>query len=154
LSPKFNIKTTINNLLKNSIITNVLTVGLTSLLISGVAFFKEILVAESFGLSELLDTFYVAILLPGFISGVFLGSFNSVFIPNYVSALKVGENVGSFQSTSFILTAGVALLFLIFAIFFTDIYLEVFFKNHTQNYYELVKIQFYYVAPCIIFWGF
>lgn len=154
LSSKFKVKTVINSLLKNSTITNVLTVGFTTLLVSFVGFFKEIIVADSFGLSELLDTFYVAILLPGFISGVFLGSFNSVFIPNYISELKTGKNIGAFQSTSFLITIGVALLFLIFAILFTDVYLEVFFENHTQSYYDLVKTQFYFVAPCIIFWGF
>lgn len=131
-----------------------ITVGFATLLVSLVGFFKEILIADSFGLSELLDTYYVAMLLPGFISGVFLRSFNSVFIPNYVSELKTGKNIGAFQSTSFLITISIALLFLIFAIFFTDIYLEVFFKNHTQHYYDLVKIQFYFVAPCIIFWGF
>jgi putative peptidoglycan lipid II flippase len=117
-------------------------------------FFKEIVVANSFGLSELLDTFYIAILVPSFISGVFLGSFNSVFIPNYVSELKTGNNVGSFQSTSFLITIGVSIVFLLIAVLFTDVYLETFFKGHTQQYYSLVKTQFYYVAPCILFWGF
>ncbi|MFT7051066.1 MAG: putative peptidoglycan lipid II flippase [Psychroserpens sp.] len=131
-----------------------ITVGFASLLVSFFGFFKEILIADSFGLSELLDTFYVAMLLPGFVSGVFLRSFNSVFIPNYVSELKTGKNIGAFQSTSILITVGVALLFLIFAILFTDVYLEVFFENHTQSYYDLVKLQFYFVAPCIIFWGF
>ena len=32
--------------------------------------------------------------------------------------------------------------------------METFFKGHTQQYYDLIKVQFYYVAPCILFWGF
>lgn len=125
-----------------------------TLVVSGLGFFKEIVVADSFGLSELIDTFYIAVLVPGFISGVFLGSFNSVFIPNYVSELKTGKHIGAFQSASFLLTIGVAIFFLILAFLFTDTYLEVLYQGHTSQYYELIKKQFYYVAPCILFWGF
>lgn len=154
MNSKFDLKSFISNLLKNATILNVITVGLTTLLVSGMGFFKEMVIAESFGLSELLDTFYIAVLVPSFISGVFLGSFKSVFIPNYVSELKTGTNVGAFQSSSFIITVGVSLLFLLIAVLFTDVYLETFFDGHTQQYYDLVKTQFYYVAPCILFWGF
>ena len=154
MNSKFDLKSLLSNLLKNATILNVITVGVTTLLVSGMGFFKEMVVADSFGLSELLDTFYIAVLVPSFISGVFLGSFNSVFIPNYVSELKTGNNVGAFQSTSFLITIGVSLLFLIIAVLFTDVYLEAFFEGHTAGYYELVKTQFYYVAPCILFWGF
>ena len=151
---KFEFRAFISNIFKNATVTNVIIVGITTLIVSGLGFFKEIVVANTFGLSELLDTFYIAILVPSFISGVFLGSFNSVFIPNYVSELKTGKNIGAFQSTSFLMTILVSLLFLIIAFLFTDVYLETFFKGHTQQYYDLIKVQFYYVAPCILFWGF
>ncbi|WP_262732774.1 murein biosynthesis integral membrane protein MurJ [Gaetbulibacter sp. NE] len=153
MNSKFDLKSFISNLLKNSTVTNVITVGVTTLIVSGLGFFKEIVVANSFGLSELLDTFYIAILFPTFISGVFLDSFKSVFIPNYVSELKTGKNIGAFQSTSFIVTIVISLVFLLIAILFTDTYLETFFKGHTTQYYSLIKTQFYYVAPCILFWG-
>ena len=151
---KFEFRAFISNIFKNATITNVIIVGVTTLIVSSLGFFKEIVVANTFGLSELLDTFYIAILVPSFISGVFLGSFNSVFIPNYVSELKTGKSIGAFQSTSFLMTILVSLLFLIIAFLFTDVYLETFFKGHTQQYYDLIKVQFYYVAPCILFWGF
>nr|WP_321226062.1 lipid II flippase MurJ [uncultured Psychroserpens sp.] len=151
---KFDLKSLISNLLKNATITNVITVGITTLIVSGFGFLKDIVIADSFGLSELIDTFYIAILVPSFISGVFLGSFNSVFIPNYVSELKTGKHIGAFQSTSFILTIGVAIFFLIIAFLFTDTYLELLYEGHTASYYELIKKQFYFVAPCILFWGF
>lgn len=136
-------------------LTNIITVGFLTLFVKGLGFGKEIIIAENFGLSELLDTFYIAILVPSLIYNVFLGSFKSVFIPNYVSTLKLNKLlVGRFQSTSFLVTLGVAVLFFILALLFTDVYLEVFFKGHTEHYYELVKKQFYYIAPCILFWGF
>jgi putative peptidoglycan lipid II flippase len=85
---------------------------------------------------------------------VFLGAFQSVFIPNYIGELKSNGNVGSFQSASFIITLGVSLFFIVIAVLFTDIYLDIFFEGHTEDYYALVKKQFYYLVPCIFLWGF
>lgn len=151
---KPNILNWLRNKLLNVTLINIITVGALTLFVKGLGFGKEVMIAENFGLSELLDTFYIAILAPSLIYNVFLGSFKSVFIPNYVSTLKINQNfAGRFQSTSFIVTIGVALLFFIIALLFTDVYLEVFFGGHTPHYYELVKKQFYYVAPCILFWG-
>lgn len=125
-----------------------------TIIVKGLGFAKEIVIAESFGLSELIDTFYIAILIPSLIHSVFMGSFKSVFIPNYVSTLKRNTlGISQFQSTSFILTIGVSLLFFGIAYLLTDVYLETFFSGHTESYYDLIKVQFYYVAPCILFWG-
>ncbi|NRA92614.1 MAG: virulence factor MviN, partial [Psychroserpens sp.] len=139
--------------MKNATVTNILIVGIVTLFVKGLGFLKEAVIADSFGLSELIDTFYIAILIPGFMSNVFLGGFKSVFIPNYVIELKTGKNVNAFQTTCFLVTVAVALLFCIIAILFTDVYLETFFSGHTEQYYQLIKNQFYYVIPCMIFWG-
>ncbi|MBQ0786115.1 MAG: virulence factor MviN, partial [Oceanihabitans sp.] len=64
--------------IKNPTVINVITVAIISILVKGLGFYKEIIVAGSFGLSELLDTFFIAALLPGFISEVFLNAFKSV----------------------------------------------------------------------------
>ncbi len=151
---KKDITSWIKNNLNNIVIKNVLIVGIVTLGVRALGFFKEIVIADSFGLSELIDTFYIAILIPTFMSNVFLGGFKSVFIPNYVIELKTGKNVGAFQSTCFIITIGVSILFCIIAILVTDTYLDFFFKGHTLQYYVLIKKQFYYVIPSIIFWGF
>ena len=139
---------------KNSTITNILVVGVITLLVKGLGFVKEIVVADSFGLTELLDTFFIAILIPTFMSNVFLGGFSSVFIPNYVIELKKGKQIGAFQSTCFLITLVVSIVFCIIAILTTDFYLEIFFKGHTSGYYNLIKTQFYVVIPSILFWGF
>lgn len=149
-----NLKKIIKSIRSNSTFTNVIIVGVATLIVSGLGFVKEMIIADNFGLSELLDTFLIAILIPSFISGVFLSSFQSVFIPNFVSELKTGKNIGSFQSTSFLVTLGISIFFCLIAYLATDVYLEIFFKGHTQHYYSLVKKQFYFVLPCIFFWGF
>lgn len=134
-------------------IINIITVGAITLVIKGFGFYKEIVVAGSFGLSELLDTFFIASLIPGFISEVFLNSFNTVFVPNYIVEQKTSKRPGAFQSTSIILTVSASLFFIFVSYLFTDIYLETFFHGHTESYYSLVKLQFYYLLPCILFWG-
>lgn len=134
-------------------IINIITVGIITVIVKGFGFYKEIVVAGSFGLSELLDTFFIASLVPGFISEVFLNSFNTVFVPNYIVEQKTSKNLGAFQSTSIIVTVTASLFFIFISYLFTDIYLETFFSGHTESYYNLVKLQLYYLLPCILFWG-
>ena len=150
---KFNIISLLNKLRRNPTVINIITVGTIAIVVKGFGFFKEIVVAETFGLSELLDTFFIAALVPGFVNEVFLNAFKSVFIPNYIAEQKSKNKTRTFQSTSFLVTIFVALFFMGVAYLFTDVYLETFFKGHTVAYYNLVKIQFYYLLPCIIFWG-
>lgn len=148
------LKRKIKTILRNKTIINIVIVGICTLIVKVLGFFKEIVIANNFGLSELLDTFLIAALIPGFINGVFLNSFQSVFIPNYVSELKTGKNIGAFQSTSFLVTLMISLVFCLLSFLLTDVYLETFFSGHTVEYYALIKEQFYYVMPCIILWGF
>ncbi|PCJ95917.1 MAG: virulence factor MviN [Flavobacteriaceae bacterium] len=135
-------------------VKNLLLVGGITLVIKFFGFYKETLVASSFGLSNVLDTFFIAVLIPGFIQSVFLGAFKNVFIPNYIAELKTGRKISSFQATGFLITGFISFIFVIIAYLFTDVYLDVFFSGHTEEYYELIKSQFYYLAPCIFFWGF
>uniref|UniRef100_UPI00404A5835 murein biosynthesis integral membrane protein MurJ n=1 Tax=Gelidibacter sp. TaxID=2018083 RepID=UPI00404A5835 len=150
---KLNIKQLFSKVKNSPILINIITVGIITLIVKGFGFYKEIIVAGSFGLSELLDTFFIASLVPGFISEVFLNSFNSVFVPNYISEKKASKNIGAFQSTSLLVTIMSSAFFIFVAYLFTDVYLEIFFAGHTEQYYDLIKLQFYYLLPCILFWG-
>lgn len=143
----------IQALFKKKIIQNILTVGVITLLLKGIGFYKESVIAANFGLSEVLDTFFIAFLVPGFIMNVFIGAFKGVFIPNYIAELKTGNNVSSFQATGFFITFIISGLFTLIAFLFTDVYLENFFPEHTSEYYELIKSHFQFLMPCIIFWG-
>lgn len=153
MKPTFNLLTLFHSLRKNPTVINIITVGILSVVVKGFGFYKEIVIAGEFGLSELLDTFYIAVLVPGFVNEVFLNAFNFVFIPNYIAESKTNKAIGSFQSTSFLITIATALFFMVLAFLFTDVYLNVFFSGHTETYYQLIKTQFYYLLPCIMFWG-
>ncbi|CAM4382637.1 murein biosynthesis integral membrane protein MurJ [Zobellia nedashkovskayae] len=141
-------------LFQNQVVKNILTVGIATLLIKFIGFYKESVVAANFGLSEILDTFFIASLVPGFIDTVFLGAFKNVFIPSYVAELKTTNSISSFQTTGFLVTGLVSVLFMIIAFVFTDTYVENFFAGHTQEYYSMIKSQFRYLLPCIVIWGF
>lgn len=138
----------------NRVFKNILLVGIITFAIRFVGFYKETLVASNFGLSLLLDTFFIAMLVPGFIQNVFLSAFKNVFIPNYIAESRTGNNLASFQGTGFFATGLISTVFVLIAFLFTDTYLEVFFAGHDQEYYGLVKVQFYYLLPCVFFWGY
>ena len=66
--------------IRNPLIRNMIIVGGVTLVIKIIAFYKETMIAGSFGLSELLDTFMIAILVPSFIQSVFISSLKNIFI--------------------------------------------------------------------------
>lgn len=149
-----NLLNKLKGLLNNKLVGNILIVGSLTLFIKALGFYKETLVASNFGLSLVLDTFFVAFLIPGFIQSVFLESFNTVFIPNYISETKAkNNNLGSFQALGFVTSILAATLFSFIAIIGTDYYLEAFFPGKDEVYYTLVKNQFYIILPCIYFWS-
>lgn len=142
------------NLLKNPILINVMIVGFMTLVVKGMGFFKEMEVGRAFGLSELIDTFLIASLIPGFINNVFMSSFQNVFIPNYIAEKKVSNSIGSYQSACVIITFCLGLVLSIGAYIFTVFFLEDIFGGHSLEYYDLVRSQFYIMLPCILFWSF
>ena len=144
----------IGQLKRNTVFKNILLVGGITLFIKFIGFYKETIVAANFGLSMLLDTFFIAFLVPGFIQHVFLGAFKNVFIPNYIAESKTENELASFQGTGFLATGLISLVFVLIAYLFTDSYLEVFFAGHDEEYYHLIKLQFYFLLPCVFFWGF
>ena len=143
----------LTQIVQQPVFKNIMLVASITLLVKGIGFYKESVVAGEFGLSQQLDTFYIAMLIPGFITTVFLGSFNNVFIPNYISEMRTGNNMSSFQTTGFLVVLGISTVFLIIAFLGTDTYLKNFFAGHTEEYYDYIKVQFYVIAPCIIIWG-
>lgn len=149
----FDLKKLVLTYSKSTVIKNILLVGGLTVLVKLIAFYKETVVAAAFGLSELLDTFFIAMLIPSFISNVFINAFGTVFIPNYVKASKSDSDLKTFQTTGFLITLGISTFFTIIAILLTDTFIESFFSGHTTAYYALIKIQFYYIVPCIFIWG-
>jgi len=138
---------------QKKVLQNIILVSGVTLFISILGFFKETVIAASYGLSLELDTFYVAILIPGVINTVFLGSFKSVFIPNYINELGNEGNIGSFQSTSLMITIIVSFLFAGITYLSTDTFLELLYPNKSYDFYQMVKHQLPILLFAIFFWG-
>lgn len=139
--------------LNNSVFRSVLLVGGLGVLVKIVSFYKETLVSATFGLSTLLDTFHLAILIPSFIQMMALRALNNLFIPNYIYEMKTTKQLGSFQtfifSTISVLFLVLSTLVLAFTFFLEDV-----FTGHTIEYYNLLRRQLYVVLPCILLWGY
>ena len=154
--PVFNLQIILEKVkssLRNPLIRNMVIVGAVTLLIKVIAFYKETIIAGSFGLTEIIDTFMIAILVPSFIHSVFLNSLKNLFIPNYITELKQGGNKASFQAFIFIIVIAISLLSALLAYIFADFFLELIYYGQTESYYQLIKDQLYIILPCLIFWG-
>ena len=145
----------IKELLKKGYVRNIVVVAVITLLIKLVAFYKETYVAASFGLSQILDSFYIAILIPSFIQAVFLGSVKNIFIPNYITELsnKISGNKGGFQSLGFLTILSIVVVFTLITFLFEKYFLITVFPGHTDYFYGLIRTQLYILTPCLFFWG-
>ena len=81
---RLNILNKVTSIFYNSLFKNILIVAFVTLIVKIIAFYKETLIAGHFGLSEVLDTFLVAMIFPSFIQSVFINSLKHLFIPNYI----------------------------------------------------------------------
>ena len=66
------------------IFTAAIIIGALASLVKIVNLAKEILIARIFGAGDALDAFYVAILLPGFLTSIMVNSFSPAFIPTHI----------------------------------------------------------------------
>jgi putative peptidoglycan lipid II flippase len=73
-----------NDSVNGRIFTAAIIIGALASLVKIVSLAKEILIARIFGAGDTLDAFYVAILLPGFLSSIMVNSFSPAFIPTYI----------------------------------------------------------------------
>ena len=144
----------IKDFIKQPLIINILIVGSVTLCVKILGFYKETVIASSFGLSELLDTFYIAVLIPTFIQNVFINAIKNIFIPNYIAEISEEGNKGEFQSIIFIITFLISSFFFILIFVFMSFFLNTIFPDHTDGYYFLIQKQLIYLLPCMFFWGF
>ncbi|TBN06526.1 virulence factor MviN [Hyunsoonleella flava] len=147
------LKNLVSTYSKNTVLRNILLVGVITLIIKVFSFYKETLVASTFGLSVLLDTFLIAILIPSFIQNVFINALKNIFIPNYIIEQNNGGNTSQFQSVIYIITLSISFFFFIIIYLSSDFILIKLFPGHTPEYYDLITNQLFYLLPCLFLWG-
>lgn len=139
--------------LNNQLVKNILLVGGITFGVKILAFLKELIIAYYIGISELIDTFLLALLIPGLISTIFLGPYKSVFIPNFVIAKEKGENIEEFLGKTLTISIVTSIFLVIITYLISDVFVETLYKGHTVEYYQLIKSQLYFLLPCITFWA-
>lgn len=130
-------------------------VGLATLTVSLLTFFKEILVARQFGTGDTLEAFLIAFLLPSLAINVFAGSLNSAFIPTYVhvretegnkAAQDLLENVSAFFIFLLVVIClGIALL--------SPLLFPLIASGFDSEKLQLSRLLFYYLLPLTIIKG-
>lgn len=136
------------SLFRNIFIVSGLALGLKIL-----AFFKETVVASAFGLSETLDTFFIALIIPSFLQTVFIGGLKGLFIPNYVKELNDGNSSSSFQTMILVSLSTLAIVLILLIWFVFRHFIEDLFTDHSTSFYVLIIQQLKLVLPCILIWA-
>ncbi len=148
------LKDYLKKLQTNDVVRNIVIVAGLSFFIKIIAFGKESIVASYFGLSLLLDTYFIAILIPSFIQNVFIGALKNLFVPNYIIELRTSGKKGGFQTITLLTITALVIGLSILCVLFVEFFLEIVFPDHSMEFYNLVRKQFYYVLPCVLFWGY
>lgn len=139
--------------IRNPLLINLLIVGSVTLVVKLAGLFKETYIGSSYGLSEFLDTYALALLIPSFIQNVFVGAIKNIFIPNYIIEKKNDRQIGGFQTLTCLLILGINFFFGMVLLVSSSFLLEIIFPDHTPEYYALINKQLVVLLPCLFIWG-
>jgi putative peptidoglycan lipid II flippase len=89
------------------IFSAILTVGIITLLVKTLNMGQEVVVASQFGISDQLDAFYIAIIIPSFGVAMSSHTFNSVLIPAFITEKQQNGSIKANQLFSSMLFATV-----------------------------------------------
>ena len=92
------------------ILTSAAMLGSATILVKLAAFAKEWLIARRFGVSDELDAFLVAFLIPSFAVAVAAGSFASAFMPTYIRVLDQQGPAAARKLAGSVLVCGLIVL--------------------------------------------
>jgi putative peptidoglycan lipid II flippase len=150
---KIFISNKIKSLMGNGLVINTLKVSLISVLVKVITFFKDIFITKYFIFDKVLDSFFIGLIVPQFILGVFIYSINSIVVPNYLRESKENpNNLGSFTYTCLIISLIFGLIISFISLFFFDNILHLFtVNNSSKEIILLAKTHFYFLIPTVLF---
>lgn len=129
---------------------NILLVAVTVLVVKLFGFAKEAFISNAFGMSNLLDSFFILVLVPVFFKNVFIGAFKAVFIPNFINA----KNKKVLYNNLILLTMILSVILALFVYLILP-YINAYLTRSYSN--EISKIVFdnqYIFLICIPLWSF
>jgi putative peptidoglycan lipid II flippase len=143
----------LNQIRNNTFLVNTIKVSLISILVKVITFFKDIFITKFFIFDKILDSFFIGLIIPQFILGVFIYSINSIVVPNYLRESKENnKDIGSFTFTCLVVSLLFGLILTFISLIFYNNILMLFSGSKTS--YEammLAKTHFYFLIPTVIF---
>jgi putative peptidoglycan lipid II flippase len=116
---------------------------------------KELIVAGYFGVSETVDAFLIAFLLPMFAINVLAGSFSSALMPTYIRTRDDKGMEAAQKLFSSIMTLGIVFLVAAAIVLATlsPLLLPLLASGFSSNAMELTQNLFYWLLPVLVFSG-
>ncbi len=126
-----------------------------TLLVKIISVVKEFVVAWSFGTSNKVDAFVIALLLPNFITTVVAGSFKPAFIPTYIQIREQQgkQNAQKLLSGSIFYVIGFLILITLLMVGFAPLYLPQIASGFDSSKLNLTFLLILAVSPLIILYG-
>lgn len=137
------------------ILTAAVGVGFASVLVKGVSFFKEIVVAYYLGTDRSLDLFLIALALPTFGINVLGGAIQSAFTPTYLEVLRRDgrEAARSLLSSLSLVYAGLLILLAILMALLAEWLLRLIGSGFSPAELAETRHLFYFLALILVFTG-
>lgn len=116
---------------------------------------RELVVAWRFGVSDDLDAFLIALIVPTFIINIVAGSFNSSFIPSYIHVREREGDGPARKLLSSVMFLGIALLALttLLIIIAAPLYLRLIASGFSREKLHLTFTLLCMVAPIVLLTG-
>jgi len=142
-----------SSLRKKAIGGGILVSAITMLSFLGF-FFRDVLMAHQFGISEQMDAFFVAMLIPMFMVNVFGQSFGSASVSLYMRERQQGESHGAdvVRRLSYMITLSLLALSLLLALL-APVVLPLLGWNFSADTIELSRYLLYGALPLLLFSG-
>lgn len=133
-----------------------LTVGSFGSLARVAAAVKELVVAQSFGRSDAMDAFLIALLLPAFVLTLVMSSLGSALIPVFVETRQKQSLSAAQELLSSLMFLSVSALVLIglLLLVFAPLYLPILGSSFAVEKLRLTRHLLYCLLPFVLFGGF
>jgi putative peptidoglycan lipid II flippase len=99
-----------NDSVNGRIFTAAVVIAALASMVKVVSLAKEMLIARIFGAGDALDAFYVAILLPSFLSSIIVNSYGSAFVPTYIQVRETEGDLAAQRLFSTVAAFNLAVL--------------------------------------------
>ena len=139
---------------KNKVLTkSTLQITFLSLISIIFSFVLQMIVAYYFGTEFERDAYFVAIVIPTYISSIFIGSFGVIFLPKVIEVLNKEDkqSLSEFISLSFLLLTLILLLVIFVCIIFSNEIISFFAQGYNSDQIIFTSKLLKIVVPTVVF---